>query len=179
MFLNENVKKLMGIDQMPPETQREIEFIFNRAVVTQGDERNKNITRLFQLLGADRLEKSVQDDLRDKVITILDKPEREATEKLTTDMFKWNSFAKPLEETTEKVKLSDYKWTDPSGCKREPMKPEPIIERANLGPKTLLLDPYNRVIKSTYASINVNDKLTNEGLTSLKRRGVQIKHIEG
>lgn len=193
MLMNDKIADFWGLTELNEMDDKHCRFLYAQAekAAKGSEEREKNIIALFKAMGISKLNPDQQANLRSKLEIFLDAPEpgtKESIEgcknykkeqKQTVDMWKWNSFAEELKPVNEKIKVSDWKWSDSQNCKKEPKKPQPIIERVNLGPKSLLLDPYNRVIKSTYASINVNDKLTNEGLTSLKRRGVQIKYCEG
>ena len=182
MFLNEKIKKLVGIDQLSKEDQDEAKFIFNRAAVSKGEERTKNITRLFQIIGADRLEKDLQDNLRDKLTMILDKPDTDVPHKMQVSSFKWNSFAKEMKPVNEKIDKNVFKWTDASGLSREEGKDNQdfdLITKINLEPRTILIDPISsKVVQSTYKGVGVNQLLTPELITSLKRRGITIRYIE-
>lgn len=101
LFLN-----MVGADKLAIEVQDAIKNDMIMLINGPGDY-NANMNMLFENLGADKLPKDIQTDLREKIDLIVNMIRE--NKPVSKDIFKWNSIsesAKPVHE----VKKDQWKW---------------------------------------------------------------------
>lgn len=184
MRMNEKIAELLGLTKLNEMDDKHCRFLYSQAEKEKkgSEEREKNVIQLFKAMGIDKLNPDQQADLRTKIEALLDTGNNVSDSmKMDISNFKWNNYSTPVKPITEKVDPKQFKWTDATNVDRMTKQNQEfdLIQRVKLEPKSVLIDPVsNKVVQSTYKSLAVGQILTPELITSLKRRGVQIKHIE-